>query len=50
MCIRDRDALDGYISLESAKNDYGVIIDPETYHVDLKRTELQRKKLGSEKD
>jgi N-methylhydantoinase B len=34
----------GILSLEKAKEDYGVIIDPETYEVNLKETEILRKK------
>jgi N-methylhydantoinase B len=29
------DAVNGYVPLESAKRDYGVILDPETLDVDL---------------
>ena len=32
----------GIISFESAKNDYGVIVNPETYEVDQKATERAR--------
>ena len=32
------------ISVEKAKEDYGVIIDPETFEVNLKETEKLRKK------
>lgn len=34
----------GILSLEKAREDYGVIIDPETYEVNLKETEILRKK------
>ncbi len=34
----------GIISLKKAKEDYGVVIDPETFEVDLKETEKLRKK------
>jgi len=34
----------GIISIEKAKKDYGVIIDPETFEVNLKETEKLRKK------
>jgi len=34
----------GIISIEKAKKDYGVVIDPETFEVDLKETEKLRKK------
>ena len=39
------DVRDELISLESAKNDYGVMINPETFEVDVKATEDLRKKL-----
>ncbi len=34
----------GILSLEKAREDYGVIIDPETYEVNLEETEILRKK------
>jgi len=37
------DVLNGYISLNSAKEDYGCIIDPKTYKVDLKKTKEYKK-------
>jgi N-methylhydantoinase B len=40
------------VSIESAKNDYGVIIDPETFEIDMPKTEKLRKKMlkqGSKK-
>ncbi len=41
------DVVNGYVSLESALNDYGVIIDPRTLEVDEKKTEERRKRLSS---
>lgn len=38
------DVKQGYVSIESAKNDYGVVIDPQTYEVDEKETRKLRKK------
>jgi N-methylhydantoinase B len=34
----------GIISIEKAKKDYGVVIDPETFKVDLEETEKRRKR------
>ena len=36
------DVLDEFVSIESARNDYGVIINPETLDVDVKATEILR--------
>jgi N-methylhydantoinase B len=36
------DVLDGYVSLESAEHDYGVVIDPATLTVDDERTRAAR--------
>ncbi len=33
-----RDALNEYISVETARNVYGVVMDPETFQVDLEAT------------
>lgn len=38
----ERDVLDGYVSLQKAREDYGVIIDPETLKVDMKATQKLR--------
>jgi N-methylhydantoinase B len=38
------DVINGYISIEQAKQDYGVFIDPTTYEVDIKRTQAFREK------
>ena len=37
------DVLNEYVSLNSAKEDYGVIIDPTTYEADIERTKKLRK-------
>ena len=38
----ENDVADGYVSMESAGNDYGVVINPETMNVDTdKTTELR---------
>ncbi|RLA85949.1 MAG: hydantoinase B/oxoprolinase family protein [Deltaproteobacteria bacterium] len=42
-----RDVLFGYVSLEKAREDYGVVIDPETYEVDYRATEELRGKRRS---
>lgn len=39
------DVLDGYVSLESAEKDYGVIIDTKTWQIDWEATEKLRKEL-----
>ena len=38
------DVMEGYVSLESARTDYGVAINPETYEVDEKETKKLRGK------
>ena len=42
--VRD-DVRDELVSLESAKNDYGVIIDPQTLNVNLEATEKLRNQM-----
>lgn len=41
----ERDVLEGYVSLENAREDYGVIIDPKTLKVDPEATEELRRSL-----
>jgi N-methylhydantoinase B len=36
------DVINGYVSIECARQDYGVVIDPRTFEIDLKETELLR--------
>ena len=36
----------GIISIEMAREDYGVIIDPKTFELNLEETEKLRKKIG----
>ena len=43
--VRD-DVKDELVSIDSAKTDYGVIIDPQTFEVDLKATEKLRKQMS----
>jgi N-methylhydantoinase B len=38
------DVINGYVSLEHAKLDYGVVIDPVSFKIDIKATEKLRKK------
>jgi N-methylhydantoinase B len=38
----ERDVLEGYVSLEKAKEDYKVIIDPKTLKLDMKATKRLR--------
>ena len=35
----------GYVSVQGARNDYGVVIDPDNLNVDFTRTEELRRKL-----
>ena len=37
-----QDVMDGYISFEHARLDYGVVIDPETFEIDMKATQKLR--------
>jgi N-methylhydantoinase B len=37
-----RDVMEGYVSIEAAKSEYGVVIDPETMHVDMDKTNVCR--------
>jgi len=37
-----RDVIYGYVSVEQAREDYGVVIDPETFEIDYKATERMR--------
>jgi N-methylhydantoinase B/oxoprolinase/acetone carboxylase alpha subunit len=38
-----QDVLDGYVTLESAARDYGVVLDPETLGIDAAATEALRR-------
>ncbi len=40
-----RDVIEGYVSLDGAKEDYGVVLDPETMNVDQPATEELRASL-----
>ncbi|MCL5770934.1 MAG: hydantoinase B/oxoprolinase family protein [Actinobacteria bacterium] len=37
-----KDAIDGFISLKKAKDDYGVVLNPKTYKLDIKATKKLR--------
>lgn len=37
------DALDGYASVDGAREDYGVVIDPQTLEIDREKTESRRR-------
>jgi N-methylhydantoinase B len=37
-----QDVLDGYVTIESAARDYGVVIDPQTLEIDIAATETSR--------
>lgn len=39
------DVLDGYVSIDGARQDYGVIIDPEKLMVDIDATEARRREM-----
>jgi N-methylhydantoinase B len=39
------DVADGYVSIKKAKEDYGVVIEPDTLDVDIAETEKLRKSL-----
>jgi len=41
----ESDVMDGYVSLERAREDYGVVIDQETLKVDVKATRTLRASL-----
>jgi N-methylhydantoinase B len=41
----ENDVADGYVSVESAKEDYGVVIDPETLKIDGNATDTLRASL-----
>jgi len=40
-----KDVVNGLVSLDSAKNDYGVLIKPNTMEIDLEETQKLRKKM-----
>jgi N-methylhydantoinase B len=41
----ERDVAEGYVSLEKAKEEYGVVFDPETFKVNLEATKKLRGKF-----
>jgi len=41
----ERDVLDGYVSIEGARKDYGVVIDPKTMKIDMTETGRLRASL-----
>lgn len=43
----ERDVLEGYVSIEKAKEDYGVIVDPKTLKVDVDATKRLRQNLSN---
>jgi len=43
----ETDVQEGYVTLQGAKEDYGVVIDPETLQVDLQATRREREALGA---
>lgn len=42
-----QDVIDGYVSIEGARHDYGVVIDPRSHAVDADSTERERSRLRS---
>jgi N-methylhydantoinase B len=40
------DVINGYISMDKARNEYGVALDPGTLDIDLRHTEILRRKPG----
>jgi N-methylhydantoinase B len=40
-----RDVINGYVSVELAKKDYGAIIDPDSFEIDVEATEKLRREL-----
>jgi N-methylhydantoinase B len=38
----ESDVIEGYVSLEKAKKDYGVVLDPKTLKVDIEETKKLR--------
>lgn len=45
-----QDVIQGYVTVLGAKNDYGVILDPDTFEVDKDATESLRAKLAKDPD
>jgi len=43
----EKDVLEGYVSIEAAKKDYGVVIDPKTMKVDTDATKRLRAESAS---
>jgi N-methylhydantoinase B len=41
-----KDVIGGYISVEGARRDYGVVIDPETMTINFEETQEKRRKAG----
>ena len=41
------DVRDGFVSLRSAREDYGVVLDPETLELELEATEAMRRELAA---
>lgn len=43
------DALNEFISIDTARNIYGVVLNPKTFEIDYMATEELRKRLKAEK-
>ncbi|SDP82290.1 hydantoinase B/oxoprolinase family protein [Desulforhopalus singaporensis] len=48
IALVQKDVIQGYVSLEGAKNDYGVVIEEQTLEVDEESTTILRKKLSED--
>lgn len=44
------DMINGLVSLDSAKNDYGIFIKPKTMEINLKETQKLREKMKKMRD
>jgi N-methylhydantoinase B len=44
----EADVVNGYVSIEKAREDYGVVIDPATLRVDVAETEKIRDRRNDE--
>jgi N-methylhydantoinase B len=42
-----KDVRNGFVSIEKAKEDYGVVIDPLTYQINEEETQKRREQWGS---
>jgi len=45
-----KDVRDGLVSLESARKDYGVVIDPESFEIDFEKTRSLREEMRAQRE